>query len=126
MIYEDNSLDNNGGYNLMYKAWKKEDIKIAFNNDLLTYRVPLKLWIKAGWKIEKFGYSISDYREINAEIALKFHTKLTLNPDWSITTQTVSDGYEWLSSPVLKMWPVDVPITYIANLILDYNQKTIS
>ncbi|HEX7410652.1 MAG TPA: DUF4403 family protein [Bacteroidales bacterium] len=126
LIYEDNSLDNNGGDNLMYKAWKKEDIKIAFNNDLLTYRVPLKLWIKAGWKIEKFGYSISDYREINAEIALKFHTKLTLNPDWSITTQTVSDGYEWLSSPVLKMGPVDVPITYIANLILDYNQKTIS
>lgn len=126
LIYEDKSLDDNGGDNLMYKAWKKEDIKIAFNNDLLTYRVPLKLWIKAGWKIEKFGYSVSDYREINAEIALKFHTKLTLNPDWSISTQTVSDGYEWLSSPVLKVGPVDIPITYIANLILNYNQKTIS
>lgn len=126
LIYEDNSLDNNGGDNLMVKAWKKEDIKISFNNDLLTYRVPLKLWIKAGWKIEKFGYAISDYREINAEIALKFHTKLMLNPDWSITTQTGSDGYEWLSAPVIKVGPVDVPITYIASLILDYNQKTIS
>ncbi len=126
LIYEDNSLDDNGGDNLMYKAWKKEDIKIALNNDLLTYRVPLKLWIKAGWKIEKFGYYVADYREMNAEIALKFNTKLTLNPDWTISTLTESDGYEWISSPVLKVGPVDIPITYIANLILAYNQKKIN
>ncbi|MEI6749395.1 MAG: DUF4403 family protein [Bacteroidales bacterium] len=126
LIYEDNSLDNNGGDNLMVKAWKKDNIKIAFANDQLSYRVPLKLWIKAGWKIEKFGMSISDYRELNAEIALKFRTKITLNPDWSIGTKTESDGYEWISSPVLKIGPVDVPITFIADLILQYNLKTVS
>lgn len=126
LIYEDNSLDNNGGDNLMVKAWKKDNIKIAFANDQLTYRVPLKLWIKAGWKIEKFGVSLSDYRELNAEIALKFRTKIILNPDWSISTKTESDGYDWISSPVLKIGPVDVPITFIADLILKYNLKTIS
>jgi len=126
LIYEDNSLDNNGGDNLMVKAWKKDNIKIALNNNQLSYLVPLKLWIKAGWKIEKFGISLSDYREMNAEITLKFRTAITLNPDWTISTKTESDGYEWISSPVLKIGPVDVPITFIADLILQYNLKTIS
>ncbi|MCX6271071.1 MAG: DUF4403 family protein [Bacteroidetes bacterium] len=126
LIYEDNSLDDNGGDNLMVKAWKKEDIKLSLTDNVLSYRVPLKLWIKAGWKVGKFGLELSDYREMNAEIALKFKTAITLNANWSITTNTTSDGYEWLSTPVIKIGPVDLPITFIANLILKANQKTIN
>ncbi|HRY31402.1 MAG TPA: DUF4403 family protein [Bacteroidales bacterium] len=126
LIYEDNSLDDNGGDNLMVKAWKQDDIKISLKGNVLTYRVPLKLWIKAGWKIERFGLSLSDYREMNAAIALTFSTAITLNPDWSFTTSTSSGGYEWLSAPVVKVGPVQVPITKIADLILAANKKKIS
>ncbi len=126
LIYEDNSLDNNGGDNIMVKAWKKENIKIGFENGQFSYRIPLKLWIKAGWKIEQFGISLSDYRELNAEIALKFHTAITVNKDWTVTTVTASDGYEWLSTPTLKIGPIDVPITFIADMIIKYNTATIN
>ncbi len=126
LIYEDNSLDDNGGDNIMVKAWKKENIKLGFENGQFIYRVPLKLWIKAGWKIERFGISLSDYRELNAEIALKFHTAVYINKDWSVTTVTTSDGYEWLSRPTLKLGPIEVPITFIADLIIKYNTSTIN
>ena len=126
LIYEDNSLDDNGGDNLMVKAWKKEDIKLGFENGKFIYRVPLKLWIKAGWKIDQFGISLSDYREMNAEIALKFQTAVSVNKDWSIKTVTTSDGYEWLSKPTLKIGPVEIPITFIADMIIKYNTKTIN
>lgn len=126
LIYEDKSLDDNGGDNLMYKAWKKENIKLGFENGKFLYRVPLKLWIKAGWKVEQFGLSLSDYRELNAEIALKFQTTVTINKDWSITSVTTSDGYEWLSKPTLKIGPVDLPITFIADMIIKYNTSTIN
>jgi len=126
LIYEDNSLDDNGGDNIMVKAWKKENIKLGFENGLFSYRVPLKLWIKAGWKIEQFGISLSDYRELNAEIALKFHSSVVVNKDWSVTTVTASDGYEWLSKPTLKIGPVDLPITFIADMIIKYNTQTIN
>jgi hypothetical protein len=126
LIYDDNSLDNNSGDNLMVKAWKKENIKLGFENGQFIYRVPLKLWIKAGWKIEQFGLSLSDYRELNAEIALKFHTSVTLNKDWTLSTVTLSDGYEWLSTPTLKIGPVSLPITFIADLIIKYNTATIN
>jgi len=126
LIYDDNSLDNNGGDNLMVKAWKKDNIKLNFDKGQFAYTVPLKLWIKAGWKVEQFGITLSDYREMNAEIALSFHTSVSVNKDWTVDTKTVSDGYEWLSKPILKLGPVDLPITYIADLIIKYNIEKIS
>lgn len=126
LIYEDNSLEDNGGDNLMVKAWKKDNIRLNFDKGQFTYNVPLKLWIKAGWKIDKFGITLSDYREVNAEISLDFHTSLAVNKDWSLTTKTVSDGYRWISKPVLKLGPIDLPITFIADMIIKYNMGTIS
>lgn len=126
LIYEDNSLDDNGGDNIMVKAWKKENIKLNFENGQFIYRVPLKLWIKAGWKIEQFGISLSDYRELNAEIALKFHSSVVVNKDWTVTTITGSDGYEWITKPTLKIGPIDLPITFIADMIIKFNTETIN
>lgn len=126
LIYEDNSLDDNGGDNIMVKAWKKENIKLGFEKGQFSYRVPLKLWIKAGWKISQFGITLSDYRELNAEIALKFNSSVVVNRDWTVTTVTTSDGYEWLSKPTLKIGPVDLPITFIADMIIKYNTATIN
>ena len=126
LLYQDTSLTDNGGDNLMVKAWKKENIRLGFENGQFVYRVPLKLWIKAGWKFEQFGLSLSDYRELNAEIALNFRTSVTINKDWSLTAKTTSDGYEWISRPVLKLGPVDVPITFIADLIIRTNKQTIT
>ncbi|HPT15467.1 MAG TPA: DUF4403 family protein [Bacteroidales bacterium] len=123
IIYEDSVLTDD---NLAIKAWKKENIKLGFDKGQFVYRVPLKLWIKAGWKIEKFGISLSDYREVNAEIALKFKTAVAINKDWTLVTKTVSDGYEWLSSPVLKIGPVNLPITFIADMIIKSNMPTIN
>jgi len=123
IIYEDTTLTDD---NLAIRAWKKENIKLSFDKGQFVYRVPLKLWIKAGWKIEKFGISLSDYREVNAEIALKFKTAVAVNKDWTLVTQTVSDGYEWLSSPVLKIGPVNLPITFIADMIIKSNMATIN
>ena len=126
LLYADTSLDNNGGDNLMVKAWKKDNIKFGFENGQFIYRVPLKLWIKAGWKIKQFGITLSDYREMNAEIALKFRSSVNVNKDWSISTITTSDGYEWLTKPTLKIGPIDLPITYIADMIIKYNTQTIN
>lgn len=126
LIYEDNSLEDNGGDNLMVKAWKKDRITIAYNNYQLAYKVPLKLWIKAGFRISKFGLEVSDYREINAEIALKYRTTFLLNKDWSVSSKTYSDGYEWISAPVMKVGPVDLNIKIIADLILKSNKDKIT
>ncbi len=126
LIYEDNSYDDNGGDNLMVKAWKKENISINLSGFQISYRVPLKLWIKAGFKISKFGIEVSDYREINAEIALKYKTTIMLNKDWSLITKTIADGFEWISTPIIKIGPIDLPIKSVAGLILNANKDKLS
>jgi hypothetical protein len=125
LIYEDNSLTNNNNDNLMLKVWKRDNFKIDMEGDQLSYRIPLKIWAKAGFKFEKLGISISDYRDINLEIALKFRTKVTLNKDWSITTKTVTDGYDWISQPTVSIAGYNLPITFVADAILKANQSKI-
>lgn len=126
LIYEDNSLTNNNNDNLMLKVWKRDNFKIDMEGDQLSYRIPLKIWAKAGFKFEKLGISISDYRDINLEIALKFKTKVTLNKDWSITTKTITEGYDWISQPTVNIAGYNLPVTFVADAILKANQSRIS
>jgi len=126
LIYEDNSLTNNNNDNLLLKVWKRDNFKIDMEGDQLSYRIPLKIWAKAGFKFEKLGISISDYRDFNIEIALKFRTKVTLNKDWTLTTKTLSDGYDWISQPTVNIAGYNMPIKFVADAILRANQSKIS
>lgn len=123
LIYEDNSLEDNGGDNVMVKAWKQGDIQLNLKGNVLSYRVPLKTWIKAGFNIQKFGITLADYRELNASLALKFNTAITLNPDWTVTTKTTSEGYEWLSTPTIKVGGVDISVKFVADVIMQAGLK---
>ena len=125
LVYEDNSLDDNGGDNLMVKAWKQEKIILTMKEDMLIYRIPLKLSIIVGFKTTKLGMVFSDYREVNGAIALVFRTRLSINPDWTINTQTEASGYEWITEPVVKVAGLNIPVKFVADLILQKNRKII-
>lgn len=126
LVYEDNSLDDNGGDNLMVKAWKQGDIQLTMRGNTIIYRVPLRLWIKAGFKTNKLGFTLSDYREASGALALMFRTAVSLNPDWTLSTQTETTGYEWLTEPVVKVAGINVPVKFVADLILQKNLRTLS
>lgn len=115
LIYEDNKLEDD---NLQLKLWKVQNFVFNAKGNQLIYRVPLKIWSKFGWKIEKFGISLSDYYDVTGEIALKYKSTLTINRDWEIKTITTSDGYEWITKPSMTIAGVSVPVTAIANLAL--------
>ena len=125
LVYEDNSFEDNGGDNLMVKAWKHDKIKLTMRDDMLIYRIPLKLWIKAGFKTTQLGMTFSDYREVNGAIALVFRTRLSINPDWSIHTETEASQYEWITEPVVKVAGINIPVKFVADLILKKNRKII-
>lgn len=126
LVYEDNSLDDNGGDNLMVKAWKQGDIQLTMRDNTIIYRVPLRLWIKAGFKTTRLGITLSDYREASGALALMFRTAVSLNSDWTLSTQTETTGYEWLTEPVVKVAGINVPVKFVADLILQKNLRTLS
>jgi hypothetical protein len=125
-LYVDTSYENNDHDNLKIKAWKRSDIVIDVDGNQLSYSVPLGVWIQKKFVIGSFGFSVSDEKEVNADILLKFKTRLSLNNDWSIAPYTTSNGYEWLSTPVLKLGTVSVPLPFLSDILLSGNQKKIN
>jgi hypothetical protein len=126
LIYADTSFDDNNHDNLMIKAWKEDQIHITIVKNEFQYSVPLRVWINKRFSIGSFGITLSDTKEVNAEILLKFRTKVSINKNWTVTTTTVSDGYEWISTPQIKLGSVSVPVPYLSDLIVTGNLSAVN
>ncbi|MBI1227412.1 MAG: DUF4403 family protein [Bacteroidetes bacterium] len=113
MLYEDNNLQDDG---LAVRAKKKENITIDINEQEIKYRVPVDLWIKKDVVLSTV--------EATGALALEFTTRFKINPDWSLETQTMLDGHKWLKEPVVKLGFADLPITPIANLVINQSRTT--
>lgn len=116
LIYEDNNLDDD---NMMIKVWKQQDFQFAVNGNKLTATIPLKIWVKAGFKKTALGVTVQDYREGNGAISITISSVFTLNKDWSISTATTVTNYAWIEKPTINVAGYELPITTIADLALN-------
>ena len=118
ILYQDTSFTDNGNDNLKLKAWKAGQIKLSFEQSEMSWELPARVAFQKGVRI--FGYNLPMINswEYTGQIRLRYKTKLTINPDWSLKTVTQSDGYVWTKKPAVKIGSMDIPITFIANLIL--------
>lgn len=115
LIYEGSNVADK---DLMVKVWKVQPFSFTINNNVIEYRVPIKIWTRFAWKVQKLGITISDNYEANGSIALTYKTAITLDKNWKLVARTVSTGYQWLESPKLNVAGVNVPVTLVANLAL--------
>jgi hypothetical protein len=117
LIFEDNSYDDDNKDNFKCKVWKKANITIpAATNDVFNISVPIKVWAEKG--IGAFG--LMKYVPVEFEMYLKFSTKFTINPNWTVQTQTSPNGYDWITKPKVNMG-FEVPIDWIVGKVIDNN-----
>lgn len=119
LLYEDNSLDDNGGDNLMLRVTKRSPIQISPANDGYMVKVPINIWAKAGWKIEKFGLAVSKYEDTQFDIDINFLTKITVSETWGVQSKTTPAGYQWVSKPFIRIGFFEVPIARIIEKLMD-------
>ena len=126
VLYDDNSFEDNNGDNLKFKARKDGNVKINIEQNELSWELPVAVTIQKGLKL--FGYNIPmvDRWEYSGQLRLRFKTKLAINRDWTIKTNTISDGYVWTKKPAVKIGGIDIPVTIIANLFLPANLQSFS
>ena len=117
---------NVSGKDLSIKVSKAQDFTFNINNNVIEYRVPLKVWSRFAWKVEKFGIAIGDFYEANGSIALTYKTTISIDKNWKIVSKTASSGFQWIETPKLNVVGVSVPVTPIANLALSQCEKLIS
>ncbi|WP_243348027.1 DUF4403 family protein [Parabacteroides sp. FAFU027] len=110
---------------LTVKVWKAQPFTFTINNNVIEYRVPLKIWTRFAWKVQKLGITLSDNYEANGTIALSYKTAITLDKNWKLVAKTTSNGYQWIETPKLNVAGISVPVGPVANLALTRCEKII-
>jgi hypothetical protein len=123
LIFDGSNLSNK---DVVVKVWKAQNFTFSINNNVIEYRVPLKVWSRFSWKVEKFGFTVGDQYEANGSIALTYKTTISIDKNWKLVSKTASSGYEWIETPKLSVVGVNVPVTPIASLALSQCDKLIS
>ena len=119
VLYEDYDMTNNENDQLMLKVMKANDITLKVNGQQLEYRVPLNIWFKKG----VFGMTDVDG---SGDLALTFKTDFSINGDWSLNTFTQIINHEWITPPKIQTSLVDVPIKYIADIVISRSKTKLS
>jgi len=117
-LYADTSFDDNDRDNLMLFASKMDSIDVGFENNFMTYRVPLKIYLRKRIGVQLLGVNLGDIKDADAAVALKFKTKLNINRDWSLSTTTLPDGYDWIKTPTVSFAGFDLPLPLISDILL--------
>jgi hypothetical protein len=115
LIYED--LDEQGD-NMMARVWKLGDIRVGLEANTIHWQIPMKVWMKAGYNVRRLGITFKDMREFNAEILLRFKTRLQPDAGWNFRTITEIEGYEWLKAPTMKLMGFDLPVKALADYLM--------
>lgn len=123
LLYEDKGTN---AKDLEIKVWKSGNFSVFADNDEITYRIPLKIWSRFSWKLEKFGLSISDKYDVTGSLAFIYKTKLDVDNNWNLSTKTTSAGYSWIESPKLNVAGVNIPVKPIADFALSKTDRMIT
>ncbi|HEY1024282.1 MAG TPA: DUF4403 family protein [Sphingobacteriaceae bacterium] len=122
LVYEDNVLE---GDNLMMKVWKQAPIQITEKAGKLHMELPLKIWARYRYGIDKFGLSVYDTREFNLNGKIRLNTVAGL-ANWKLTTKTQIEDIDWVESPSVSIAGKNLPITYLINPTLSVFKSRLS
>ena len=111
LIFEDNDLNDDG---LQMKVWKEAPVRISESSGKLHLELPLKIWSRFKYGVEKFGLSAYDTREVNLNGVVKLNAALSF-ANWKLSTVTQVEGIEWKESPTISIMGKNMPITYLIN-----------
>jgi hypothetical protein len=126
LLYSCDTLSLGSVKPVKIKVWKGDSIKIGLEGNELHYKVPLRVWLQFSFTIAALGLSHTETQDFEAALALEFHSKILVDSTWKLSTVTRSDGYAWLSEPVVKVRFLTIPIKPVADLLLQSQQNAIS
>jgi hypothetical protein len=125
LLYGCDTLTLGGVKPVKVKVWKGDSIKISLEGNELRYQVPLRLWMQFSFTVGALGLSHTEYQDVEAALTLKFSSRITIKNDWKMTTVTASEGYDWISDPVVKVRFLTIPVRPIVDVALATQKKNL-
>ena len=111
LIYEDNNLDDD---DIEMKVWKLSPITITNLDGKIKTILPLKVFAKYRYGVNKLGIDLRDTKEfnLNGNVTLISDVNLT---NWKVNTNTKLEKIDWNDSPTMSILGKNMPITYLIN-----------
>ncbi|NML58953.1 DUF4403 family protein [Chryseobacterium sp. RJ-7-14] len=120
LIYQDDSYTDNNNDQFKVKVWKTRPIRlVGGTNQNILIEVPLKIWAEKG--IGTLG--LYTYQSTTFETVMSFNTSISLKNNWTLVTQTRTNGFRWVTKPVLDFGKIQIPITSLVEKSLVEQQK---
>ncbi|MGE4514238.1 MAG: DUF4403 family protein [Chryseobacterium sp.] len=120
LIYQDDSYTDNNNDQFKVKVWKTRPIRlVGGTNQNILIEVPLKIWAEKG--IGTLG--LYTYQNTTFETVMSFNTTISLKNNWTIVTQTKTNGFRWVTKPVLDFGKIQIPITSLVEKSLKEQQE---
>lgn len=120
LLFEDNSFEDNQKDQFKIKVWKTRPIRfVGGANENILIEVPLKIWAEKG--LGTMG--IYSYQQTTFETVMYFNTRILFNKNWTLQTNTITNGFKWIVKPVLDFGSVKIPITNLVEKSLKEEQE---
>ena len=120
LIYQDDSYTDNNNDQFKVKVWKTRPMRlVGGTNQNILIEVPLKIWAEKG--IGTLG--LYTYQSTTFETVMSFNTSISLKNNWTLVTQTRTNGFRWVTKPVLDFGKIQIPITSLVEKSLVEQQK---
>lgn len=120
ILFEDDSFTDNDNDQFKVKVIKNGDIRMTvLKNNRLLIDIPLYIYATQGYG--GLGYYV--YQSTDFGVRMKFITSVEFNNNWTLNTNTESNGFEWTDKPVLNFSGFKIPIAPIVEKSLRKQQS---
>jgi hypothetical protein len=121
LIYEDKVFEDD---NRLVKVWKTAPFHFTIKNNVLTCQIPVKFWIKTGFKKQVLGVNLEDYYEANGAMILDLSSSFKIENNWDLTTKSTIVNYKWTENPTFSVAGLNIPIKTLTDIVLfTFNSK---
>jgi len=126
VIYRDNSFEDHHRDNIKITIKKEENIKISIKNNVLYYKLPLRIWLEARLEKKIIGKAkLKRIQAVEMAVRLKFKSVMAIGKDWKLQTKTTFMGLEWIKEPEIKVAMIRINLATKTEKILERKQREI-
>ncbi|MFD1143063.1 DUF4403 family protein [Larkinella insperata] len=96
-------------------------IRLAFDGQRLAFSASLRIWLS-----NPFRLSVQDTSDrVYSALHVQFRSPLVVRDDWRMQTNVELENYRWITEPQIRMLGIKVPVTNLADQILQKRENGI-
>lgn len=122
-IHERTLLDN-AGDSLFIQVTKQGEITLDWHPPVLSYSVPIRV---SAFFIKRIaGVKVRNSTPIEADVIIRMHTVLALQPSWNVRASTTLEEIRWLKDPKLNFAGLKVNLRKLIESRLKKNEAQLT